>query len=295
MKVLITGGTGYIGRHVAAQACAQGWTCAVTTRGDPDRQMTRSGLAAFRYDGSLAQAREVVAAFLPDCVVHLAAAIVGEHVPEDAERILLGNVVFPCNLLEAMREHGCRLFVNTASFWQHYDGAAYRPTNFYAASKQAFEDVLAHYVERGEVSAASLVLYDNYGANDERPKIVRLLVEAALAGTPLEMTAGEQVIDLTHVDDIAQAYAAAIRALAAAPASAPAAHRWFVTGERMRVADLVALVERAACARAAWLGRRPYRPREIFNPVTPGAPVPGWTPTRTLAEEVAAMIAEARQ
>lgn len=285
MRVLITGGTGYIGRHVAAQCRSRGWTCAITTRG----RVAQGTAGLFHYDGTLDRARDVIAAFRPDCVIHVAAAIVGEHAPEDAERILRANVVFPCNLLEAMGENGCRLFVNTSSFWQHYDAAPYRPTNLYAASKQAFEDVLAHYVERGHVSAASLVLYDSYGAADERPKIVRLLVEAALNGTPLDMTAGEQVIDLTHVEDIARAYAIAVETLARA--EAPGAFRWFVSGERMRLADLVALVEHHAGGRAAMLGRRPYRPREIFEPIAPLDPLPGWAPTRTLAQDIAAMVA----
>lgn len=289
MRILITGGTGYVGRHVVAQCQRQGWDCFVATRGE----IAAGDDATVQYDGTLASARLIIAACRPDCVIHVAAAVVGEHRPEEVETILQGNIVYPTNLLEAMREQGCRLFVNTASFWQHYEQAVYRPTNLYAASKQAFEDVLAHYVERGEVAAASLVLYDNYGPGDPRPKIVRLLVEAALAGTPLETTAGEQVVDLTHIDDVASAYVAAVLALAADPT--PAAHRWFVSGERLRLADLAMLVDQVTGARSATLGSRPYRPREIFVPIPPGERVPEWRPSVRLVDEIVAMAARGKK
>jgi nucleoside-diphosphate-sugar epimerase len=65
---------------------------------------------------------------------------------------------YPIHILEAALAGGCRRLVNTGTQSQHRDGTAdYAPTNLYAASKQAFEDLVCAYVEYEDSSSTCCI------------------------------------------------------------------------------------------------------------------------------------------
>ena len=123
------------------------------------------------------------------------------------------NVLVGTQVAEAMLRAGCRGIVNTGTSWQRDARGAYDPVCLYAATKQAFEDVLTYYVSAEGFAATTLRLYDTYGPDDPRPKLVNALAGALRSGTPLSLSPGEQLLDLVHIDDVTAAFAAAGRRL----------------------------------------------------------------------------------
>lgn len=278
MIVVVTGGTGYVGSHVAAHCAGRGWEVHLLTRPSGviptflEGQVTRHDI-----DNSFESIRDVLKSVSPQCVLHLASAPTGNHDLVRVEQLMDANIRFPVRLLEAMRETGVRCFVNTGTFWQHYKGdAAYWPVDFYAATKQAFADLLHHYTDLHGISAITLKLYDNYGPTDPRRKIVTALVDAALAGRILELSAGDQILDLTHVEDLATAFASA--AEMASRAEPGSNESYFISGERISLKNLVAAIaSQSPNGLDARMGARPYRVREVMTPVAPGTQMlPGW-------------------
>lgn len=291
MIVVITGGTGYVGRYVAAHCVNRGWQVHLLSRfGSALPAMLEGRVVRHDSDGSFAALKDVLAAVLPDCVLHLASARTGAHSPELVEQLIEGNIQFPTRLLEAMRETGVRNFVNTGTFWQHYAGSDYWPVDFYAASKQAFEDLLRHYTDLHGIAAVTLKLYDNYGPVDPRRKIVTGLVEAALEGRTLEMSAGAQVLDLTHVEDLAAAFALAVEQVRDAESGSN--QSYFISGERISLKDLVATIAaKSPKGLDAQLGARPYRVREIMDPIAPtDRTLPGWQRQHSLSATIDALL-----
>ncbi len=105
-----------------------------------------------------------------------------------------GNILFGTLLLEAMVATGVSRLVNTGTAWQHFeDVETYRPVCLHAATKQAFEDILAYYVDARGLEATSLMLYDTYGPGDPRPKLISLLKKQLHADAALNMSSGEQI------------------------------------------------------------------------------------------------------
>ena len=96
--------------------------------------------------------------------------------------------------------------MNTGSYSQHYGGRAYSPVSLYAATKQAFQDILQFYCEVRGLRAVTLELPDTYGPDDKRPKLFSLLDRVARSGETLQMSPGEQLLDLLHVDDVVHGY-----------------------------------------------------------------------------------------
>ena len=73
--------------------------------------------------------------------------------------------------------------------------------SLYAATKQAFTDLLVFYAEVEGLAVHTLELMDTYGPGDPRAKLIPFLLRAGAEGTTVEMTDGTQLIDLVHVDD----------------------------------------------------------------------------------------------
>ena len=165
--------------------------------------------------------------------------------------------------------------INTGTSWQNSSGDSYDPVNLYAATKQAFEDILSYYTRAAGIEALTLRLFDSYGPGDKRRKILRLLLECLRTGEPLAMSPGEQVLDLVHVDDICRAFLRAAELLPEKPATRVYA---VSGGQRRTLRQVVATLEEAAGRRIpVQFGAVPYRKREVMNPWV-GPLLPGWEP-----------------
>lgn len=277
---LITGATGFIGGHLAVALVAEGWEVHAAVRTDA----AIDGVQTHALDGTQARLTEILGDVRPDIVFHLASLFLADHTPEQIEPLLASNIVFPTQLVEAMVRTGCRRLVNTGTAWQYDEEGDLAPVNLYAATKTAFEAILPYYVDAHGLSVLSLRLFDTYGPGDPRRKLIRILIEATQSGAPLDMSPGEQIVDMTHVDDVASAFVTAGQRLM--EASGQINEEWFVSGERQTVRELVAIVGQALeHPLTVNFGGRPYRSREVMRLIDPaGRLLPNWQRRRSLAE-----------
>lgn len=293
-RALITGAAGFIGGGLTRRLLAEGWEvhvllgrlCRREALADVEDQVT-----VYTHDGSMESMLTLMGEARPDVVFHLAALFLSDHRPEDVGDLVSSNILFSVQLVEAMAAHGVRRLVNTGTSWQHFGTAEYRPVNLYAATKQAFEDILAYYHDAQGLSCITLKLYDTYGPGDRRRKLIHNLLEAAQTGETLAMSPGEQEVELTHVVDVTAAFGRAAELLL--EAEKPLLAAYLVPGHRLTVRDLVVLISRVAGRpiQAAW-GGRPYRPREVMLPVEAEARrLPGWMPRIGLEAGIAECLA----
>jgi nucleoside-diphosphate-sugar epimerase len=287
-RALITGASGYIGSRLAQRLVACGWDVHVLVRASSHLGLLApvlQSITVHRIGDDADELSEAMRRAAPDAVFHLAAVYVAEHRASDITALVEANLLFSTRLLEAMRLHGVCLLLNTGTAWQHFQGRDYDPVNLYAATKQAFEAILAYYVNAHGLRAATLLLFDTYGPQDPRPKLVNALWRALAGGTPLAMSTGDELIDLVHVDDVAEAFLAAEAALRSA---APAHLRYGVSsGRPLRLREVVAAFEEATGGQldVQW-GARPSRARDVLVPWTGFAAPPGWTPHVRLADGI---------
>ena len=293
MSVLVTGATGFIGRHLVNGLRREGVAVDILVRRESTRPLPeawRDDVTCRVWDGSTNGLAAIVAAARPETVYHLASLFIAQHSPVDIEPLIRSNILFGTQLLEAMAAASVRHLVNLGSSWQHYQNQPYSPVCLYAATKQAFEAIMCFYVESGELRAVTLKLFDTYGSGDERPKLVPALIRASALGTLLEMSPGQQMVDFVHIDDVVEALLMAARRLAAGQGGEMDCHA-VTSGRAVSLRQFVEIFSQATGRplNVVW-GGRPYRPREVMELWRDGAPLPGWTPRISLEEGLARTV-----
>jgi nucleoside-diphosphate-sugar epimerase len=283
---LVTGATGFIGTHLVRRLLRDDWAVHALSRPPLDR--FPAGVAAIEIPASPAGLVDCIGGLAPSVCFHLATRFQAGHQPADVPGLVEANVGFGAQLAEALARTTRSPFVNVGTAWQRFEGRPASPTSLYAATKQAFEDILAFYAQVEALPAATLYLFDTYGPDDPRPKLVPALLDAARTGRALEMSGGDQLIDLLHVDDAVSALVVLARLLMAEAVTETAFTAR--SGAPVTLRELFALVEQATgCTLEAQWGVRPYRPREMFTS-WPSAPAPpGWHPTIGLADGLRAL------
>ena len=238
MRVLVTGGAGYIGSGVVEELLASGHRAVVYDNLYKGHRDAVHPAAEFVH-ADLLDAKALHAAISgADAVVHLAAhSLVGESVQEPA-KYYRNNVVAGLALADAMREHGVRwlVFSSTAAVYgepakqpiEETDATA--PTNPYGETKLAFENALRWYSAAYGLRSISLRYFNAAGAtarcrerHEPETHLVPVVLQAAAGRIP-EVTIfgadyptpdGTCVRDYIHVSDLARAHLLALQALAA--------------------------------------------------------------------------------
>lgn len=279
-RALVTGASGYIGSNLVRHLLGLGWDVHIITRTDSNLKILDSEVDAItvhQHDGTSRDMVEILSKAKPEIIFHLASLFLAQHRTEEIEALISSNLLFSTQLVEAMTVTGAKYLVNTGTSWQHYNNEDYRPVNLYAATKQAFEDILAYYVDAHDLTATTLYLFDTYGPGDNRAKLIPLLWNAAVTQKSLSMSPGEQMIDLVHANDVVDAFVAAANCVQ----SQVSKHtRYSVSsGVPMKLREIIKSFDNASgLSVPVVFGVRPYRPREVMCPQVNYPPVPGWKP-----------------
>lgn len=206
--VLITGITGYIGSHLAKSLLAD-----YQVYGLVREPLRREYIADFQdmlgllpVDGSYESIYRAVQTVQPDLVYHLAAYYTGAHGGQETPRLIDSNITFGAYLLEAMSACGVPALAYATTYMTHYRGANYCPVNLYAATKQAFSDLLTYYTDAGLLRAATLMISDTYGTGDRRPKVLNIVKRAVETGERVAFSTGDIPYDVVYIDDIVSAF-----------------------------------------------------------------------------------------
>lgn len=285
-RALVTGATGFIGRHLVRRLLADGCQTHAIVRPQSNIAPLQQLLGADHvhiHDGTIENMLALVGATRPTTIFHLASLFLAQHQSRDIPALVRSNVEFGAQLAEAAAVHKVPHFINTGTAWQHFADEPYNPVNLYAATKQALADILRYYAQAGDFRVTNLELFDTYGPGDTRPKLFATLQQAAVTGQTLAMSGGEQLIDLVYVDDVVEAYLAAERA--GGEEEGTFETYAVSSGNPLPLREVVALWQRVTgqAIHVDW-GARPYRPREVMRPWSGGKTVPGWQPYIHLEE-----------
>jgi len=311
MRVLVTGGAGYIGSVVVAMLLDAGHEVTAVDDLSTGHENAVASDAEF-VKASITEVGPVLAERRYDAVMHFAArSLVGESV-QYPDRYWHNNVEGTLALLDAMRVHDVPrlVFSSTAATYGEpvtvpiTETAATAPTNPYGASKLAVDMALTDYARAYGLAAVSLRYFNVAGAllgsdvaYGERHAVETHLIPIALQvaagardaldiyGTDYPTPDGTCVRDYLHVVDLGDAH---LQAMAAA---VPGQHSIINlgSGSGYSVREVVEAVRRVTGhdVPVREVERRPGDPAVLIASNTRAAADLGWTPTRDLDQMVA--------
>lgn len=296
MKVLITGGAGFIGSHVADQLVAGHHTVAILdnlSAGSPSQVPPHAEFLEMdlRDPGLRAQ----VARLAPEAILHFAAQIdvrVSCREPlRDAEENILGTLA----LIEAGLDHGLRHFIFASSGGAIYGEAGgpqdeshpEQPINPYGVAKLAVDKYLHAYgVQRG-LCACSLRFANAYGprqgSRGEAGVVAAFCRRLGRGLAPAINGDGLQTRDFVYVGDLAQAVGLALDRQAAGVFNV-------ATGRETTILDLARRLCALAGVDPAGISHREAIPGEQRRSVLDAGRARaalGWTPRTALADGLA--------
>lgn len=247
MKVLVTGGGGFLGGAIVRRLVARGHEVRSFSRG---RYPELDALGVEHAQGDLADRRAVVeAAAGCEAIVHTAAKAGVWGTYDDYVR---ANVVGTQNVLAACREAGVRRLVYTSTPSVVHRGGdlengdealpyATHPSTAYQATKIEAEKAVLR-ARSAELAVVALRPHLVWGPGD--PHLVPRILARARRGRIALPGGGTKRIDTTYIDNAADAHVCALERLA--PGAACDGRAYFITnGEPLPVRDIVLGILRA--------------------------------------------------
>jgi len=293
MNWFITGATGFIGSHLIENLLQDKQVVHVIVRKPESiNKSWFNQVILHKYDGSLVSVREAVTAASPDITVHLATKYVTEHQPEDIEGLANSNLLFGMQVLEEISRLKSPSFINFGTTWQNFELDSYIPVNLYAATKQAFQDIIAFYSNTKKLRTITLKLTDTYGANDSRGKLLSALIKALDSGKSFELSPGEQILNLIHVFDVVKAVRLAAFQLQFEEFGFNKTYN-LKSHDSLKLKDLIQMIQQiSGKVLNINLGAKPYRQREVMIPVFPHDQLPNWKQEIQLNDGIKELIRE---
>jgi len=318
MRVLITGGAGYIGSTVASACLDAGHQVVVLDDLSTGRSEFVRGRDFYRGDvGDRALLDRVFTERAIDAVVHCAAKIV---VPESVEQPLAyysNNVGKTLVLLDAMARHGVNrlLFSSSASIYGPDENfvvdeqSSLSPSSPYARTKSMTETILADVAASTDLRVISLRYFNPIGTDPqlrtgqqiEHPThVLGKLIDAWQSGSTFTVTGvewptrdGSGIRDFIHVWDLALAHVAALERFDDVTGSDGHRAINIGTGRGVTVRELVAAFEQATGVALKSVDGPP-RPGDVcgvYTKSTRSAELLGWSAELTEADGIRDAIA----
>lgn len=291
MRILVTGGTGFIGRWAAAALASAGHQVFVTSR-KPALLAGCEVIVADLLDPEAVEAALAIAK--PEIVLHLAWYVEHGKFWNAAEN--LDWTIATIRLASAAQKAGVRRIV-CAGTCMEYDlsqgrscieaTTAIRPVTLYAVSKDAIRRIIEEFAATYGMEFAWGRLFFLFGPDEHPSRLVASIAASLLAGRPALMSSGTQIRDFTDVHDAGDAFAALALSKVTGAVN-------IASGQALQIRELAEEIRAAAGGigelRFGALPDRPNEPASIVADIGRLRDEVGYRPVRTMQERLAETI-----
>lgn len=211
--ILVTGATGFIGRHLAARLVSDGYNVIGTYfRVLPRNAPEISGVKYVQLDlNDESSLRNLFSTRNIDSVFHTAAAGVSTQ-DEHLREIFSINTVGTGLLGNAALKAKVRSFIYLGSAFEYgssnvplTEESLVKPVNLYGASKAAGWMVLDTLYRLQGLPLMSIRVFTTYGPGEQKKKLVPYVIHNLLNHNPVLLTSGQQIRDYLFIDDLIEA------------------------------------------------------------------------------------------
>lgn len=266
VRVLVTGGNGFIGSHLSKRLIEENADVFVI-----DKKKIKDTSDKIRYYNAditkFEDIKKIVEKIQPEKIYHLAAYADVRRIPSLMDKMLQVNVLGTVNLLNALDgRYDC--FINTGTSEEYGAGQAPfkedqipMPVSPYSASKVATTMICQMYNRSLGHPTVTLRPFLIYGPNQSPTMLIPQVILSCLQKKPFKMTKGEQTRDFNYVDDVIDA---CIKASTTKRAIGEVIN--IGSGKEYKIIDVVKkIVKMMKNPIKVDVGAKPYRPGEVMH------------------------------
>tara|TARA_A100001011_G_C14132867_1_gene766208 strand:+ start:162 stop:1046 length:885 start_codon:yes stop_codon:yes gene_type:complete len=211
-KILITGGSGFIGKNLTLNLLDKNFTIyTVLNNKKQNKELSLKLKKKYKnfkpiFIDNISQIEKKVSKINASIIINLASRYLRNHNFSKMIDLINSNILFSTSVLEAFPKKKLKQFINLSSVMMHKNSEKYLPLNLYAATKKSFLDILKYYETTfKDVKFYNLFLHDIYGENDQRDKIIHTIIRNHKKNKKININSKKLALNLLNVEDVNQA------------------------------------------------------------------------------------------
>ena len=205
MKILVTGGTGFLGSYIVRDLVKKGYDVIIIKRSYSNIYRIRDIISSMDVFNVDQQPLESLSNYYNNIHVCIHTSTVYSQDLSNSFEVFDGNVNFPLRLLSVLSKLSCSKFINTDTFFT-LASERYDYMKSYTLSKKHFKEWGSLVSKEYSIQFINLCLYHVYGPMDGQDKFVTKLIKKLNKGKDIKLTNGLQTRDFIHVNDVVSAY-----------------------------------------------------------------------------------------
>jgi CDP-paratose synthetase len=212
-SILITGSTGFIGQNLTKLLLSLNYKVLVLIRKESKNKLfvkkTQKNNKNFHpiYFNNINILPKKISKLKINYVINLATKWIDKHNYKDLIDLINSNILFNTAVLDVVPKKNLKKFINVSTYALFKTSKKYNPYNLYAATKKSFEDIIAYYQNNYKKTYFyNLYLYDNYGVNDKRSKIIAKILKDYKANKKTTILSNKVELNLLNVSEICKAF-----------------------------------------------------------------------------------------
>ena len=212
-SILITGSTGFIGQNLTKLLLSLNYKVLVLIRKESKNKLfvkkTQKNNKNFHpiYFNNINTLPKKISKLKINYVINLATKWIDKHNYKDLIDLINSNILFNTAVLDVVPKKNLKKFINVSTYALFKTSKKYNPYNLYAATKKSFEDIIAYYQNNYKKTYFyNLYLYDNYGVNDKRSKIIAKILKDYKTNKKTTILSNKVELNLLNVSEICKAF-----------------------------------------------------------------------------------------
>lgn len=216
-KILVTGGTGFVGSNVVRRLVREGYKPILLIRKESNLWRIQDILSDIKlfvtdilsYESLIKDIKTIN----PTHIFHLAVYGAYQSTQKDLNKTIETNIIGTANLLNAAHLVGAEYFINTGSSSEYglkekniQESDILSPVNYYGVTKASTTLLTNAFSLQNKMPTVTLRLFSPYGLYEDVRRFVPTVLRAGIYNTRIQLSDSSYVRDFVYIDDVVDAY-----------------------------------------------------------------------------------------
>jgi len=216
-KILITGGTGFVGSNLTRKLVSLGFSPTLFIRKSSNLWRIKDILSKIKVEeinlNDKEKLEKSISKLKPDFIYHTAAHGANQGSNQNLESSVQTNILATANLIESCCKVGFSYFINTGSSSEYgikdlpmKESDLLEPANIYGITKASATSLCNYFSNLYKLPTVTLRLFSPYGYFEDKNRLIPTIILGALNGSSLNLSNPNSVRDFIFIEDVIDSY-----------------------------------------------------------------------------------------